>query len=234
MLDVLLTIVIVVVLLAVLLAAVGWAVNVMRGTGSAVRTSPKGEDAGPAREPQRGGSPPLSKPYAGGGKKPGQRIVIDTETTGFGPRSEVVEVAIVDAETDEVLYDGLVLPEGPIPRAASAVHGLTRAALERLGAQPWPSHHSTVARILGEADQVLAYNADFDRRLLEVTAERYGLELPGVDWRCLMRGYADGGRWVKLAEACEREGIAVGELHRALADARLARALMLSMDRGEG
>ena len=77
---------------------------------------------------------------------------------------------------------------------------------------------------------MLAYNADFDRRLLEQTAERYGLDMPVAEWRCVMRGYAEGRRSLALSEACRREGIAVGE-HRALGDARVARELVLCMDR---
>ena len=163
-----------------------------------------------------------------------QRIIIDTETTGTGPHAEVLEIAIIDADTDEVLYDAPVLPKGSISRAASNVHGLTRAELKRLGAQPWPRHHDKIARILREADQVLAYNADFDRRVLEATAKRYGLTLPVGNWQCLMRAYARGGRWLKLSEACAREGIDVGDVHRALADARLAHAVMLRMDLSDG
>ena len=160
----------------------------------------------------------------------GYRIVLDTETTGFGPRSEVLELAIIDADSGAVLYDAGILPEGRIPAAASAVHGLTRAKLRALKARTWPRHHTAVCKILAGADAVLAYNADYDRRLLEQTADRYGLALPaGLNWQCVMLDYADGGRWVKLSVACKREGIAVSGAHRALADARLTRELYRRM-----
>lgn len=171
-----------------------------------------------------------ARPYVGGEEEAdGRRIVVDTETTGFGRRSEVLEVAIIDADTGEVLYDTPVLPAGPIQSAASAVHGLTRTELKRLGAEPWPAHHEVVAQIIYEAGLVLAYNADFDRRLLEQTAERYGFDLPAADWRCIMRGYAQNRRSLTLSEACRREGITAGG-HRAVGDARVARELVLCMD----
>ena len=160
----------------------------------------------------------------------GYTVILDTETTGFGPRSEVLELAIIDADSGAVLYDSPVMPEGRIPAAASDVHGLTRAELKRMDARPWPEHHTAVCEILAGADAVLAYNTEYDRRLLEQTANRYGLALPEeLSWRCVMLGYADGGRWIKLAKACKREGIAVSGAHRALADARLTRELYRRM-----
>ena len=63
-------------------------------------------------------------PYVSGERwQNGRRLVVDTETTGLGRRSEVLEVAIIDADTGDVLYDAPVLPAGPIQRAAAAVHG---------------------------------------------------------------------------------------------------------------
>ena len=156
-----------------------------------------------------------------------RKVVLDTETTGLGPYDELVEIAIVDAGSGEVLYDSLVMPDGRIQAGASAVHGVDRKRLEEMNARRWPDHHAAVCQILASASVVYAYNAEFDRRLLAQTAERYGLELPATDWRCIMLAYARGGRRIRLSKACRLEGIPVSDAHRALADARMARELLL-------
>lgn len=101
-------------------------------------------------------------------------LVIDVETTGLGDRAEVLSVAAVDT-TGRVLLDAVCLPQGCIPAEASDLHGLTRARLRARGARSWPEVHPEVATLLLRACAVLAWNAEFDRRLLEQTAERHGL-----------------------------------------------------------
>ena len=161
-------------------------------------------------------------------------IVLDTETTGLGLHAQLVEIAIVDADSGAVLYDAPVMPDGRIVAAAVAVHGLDLKRLQGMGAQRWPLHHAAVCSILASASRVLAYNASFDRRMLQQTAGRFGLTVPEADWKCVMLAYtrARGGRWAKLSEACRWEGIAVTGAHRALDDARSARELMLRLDGG--
>jgi len=158
---------------------------------------------------------------------PVRNVVLDTETTGLGPYDELVEIAIVDAGSGAVLYNSLVMPDGCIPAGASAVHGLDRKRLEEMNAKRWPVHHAAVCRILASASVVYAYNAEFDRRLMAQTAGRYGLELPATDWRCIMLAYARGRRRIRLSQACRSEGIPVSHAHRALADAEMARELLL-------
>lgn len=67
-------------------------------------------------------------------------LIIDTETTGLGERAEVIEVAALDT-TGALRFHALSLPEKPIPRDASGIHGLTRRKLRAEGARPWPKVH---------------------------------------------------------------------------------------------
>ena len=53
-------------------------------------------------------------------------IYLDTETTGFGPRAEIVDIAAVSA-AGEVLLESLVQPTRRIPADATRVHGITNA-----------------------------------------------------------------------------------------------------------
>ena len=160
-------------------------------------------------------------------------VYLDTETTGLGFDDEVVDVAVVGAG-GEVLLDTLVRPSRPIPAGASAVHGLTD--LDVAGAPTWDLVYPVLRAILRER-VVVVYNADFDRRLVVQTCARCGFAEPAARWECAMRAYADfhgepgrggGYRWQPLERAARAFGIAPGG-HRALADARACRAVVLGM-----
>ena len=107
-------------------------------------------------------------------------LVVDVETTGFGDRAEVLAVAVIDT-TGRVLLDTVSMPQGRIPTDASNVHGLTRSRLRSMGALPWPKVHRELVELLRDASVVVAWNVEFDRRLLHQTAKRHGLTLPGAD-----------------------------------------------------
>ena len=119
-------------------------------------------------------------------------LVVDTETTGRGRDAEALSVAVIDT-TGRTRFSEPVMPAGPVPAEATAVHGLTRAKLRAAGARGWPEHHGRVARLMAGAAEVLAYNAAFDRRLLRQTAALYELSLPQARWSCVMLAYAAGG-----------------------------------------
>ena len=156
-------------------------------------------------------------------------LVVDVETTGFGPKAEVLAVAAIDT-TGRVRLDTVSLPVGRIPRGASDVHGLTRACLRKLGARPWHDVHAELASLLRDAQAVIAWNADYDSRLLKQTAERHGLSLPSVPWHCAMRAEADyrgtGAAWAKLGDAAARLGVRAADAHSAVGDARTTLAVM--------
>ena len=169
-------------------------------------------------------------------------LVIDVETTGLGERAEVLAVAVIDT-TGRVLLDTVSLPQGqgPIPRGASDVNGLPRAKLRSMGARPWPAVHVELRPLLFGAHAALAWNADFDRRLLEQTAERHGLTLPPVVWHCAMKAEAttrddlydddpyDRAPWVKLTEAAARLRVPAPVAHNALADVRTTLAVVRAL-----
>lgn len=157
-------------------------------------------------------------------------LVTDTETSGFEKNSEVLTVTVLNTR-GKVLLNGASLPQGPISRWATKVHGLTHWRLQRMGAVSWPDLHERLSRLLGAASLVLAWNAPFDLRMLNQTARRHGLELPELPWQCVMRSYANARprRPRKLAAAAADLGIRAHGVHTALGDAtttlRVARAL---------
>ena len=158
-------------------------------------------------------------------------MVVDTETSGFYRNSEVLAVAVIDT-CGKVCLDGVSLPTGPISYRAMEVHGLTHRRLRQLGARSWPNDvHGRLFALFSRASLVLAWNAAFDRRMLNQTAHRHGLQLPDRPWLCVMRRYATArpGRRRTLVAAAADLGVRASGAHSALGDAtttfQLARTL---------
>ncbi|HRD77441.1 MAG TPA: 3'-5' exonuclease, partial [Hyphomicrobiaceae bacterium] len=155
-------------------------------------------------------------------------LVIDCETTGFDKKSEILEIAVVDAN-GTTLFERRVMPLGRIPSAASRVHGIYRKDLK--GCPTWPEISEELRRVIGDRP-VVSYNGEFEERLLQQTAEKWGVEPIRNRVGCVMKAYAahrgiphpwrrNDFKWHKLAAACRHEGIKVGTHHRAGADAEL-------------
>ena len=88
-------------------------------------------------------------------------LFLDLETTGLNPLTDgIVEIAIVD-QAGGVVLNQLVNPGLPIPRRASAVHGITDDDVA--GAPSVATVWSEVRPIL-EGCRVVIYNASFDKR----------------------------------------------------------------------
>lgn len=154
----------------------------------------------------------------------GLGCVIDVETTGLDPsRHEVIELGLVlfafDRSTGEVLgivdeYLGQREPVGSIPKAATAVHGLTKRALK--GKQ---LDYGRIEEILMKAEFFLAHNARFDHAfvsgLIEAANEKpWYCSMNGIDWRG--RGYSSKG----LQNLLRDHSIPSGTAHRGLDDSR--------------
>jgi DNA polymerase-3 subunit epsilon len=161
-------------------------------------------------------------------------VYLDTETTGFGSRAEIVDIAVVSANGD-LLFESLVQPEGRIPRDASAIHGITDADVR--DAPYWCELHDEIVRVL-EGRRIVVYNVSFDKSMVDQSCKQYALPAPAADWDCAMKKYAGfHGSWdarkrwfsfVKLERAVLAFGAEPGG-HRAAADAFACRAVVLGM-----
>ena len=166
----------------------------------------------------------------------GEFVIFDTETTGIGYDDELVQVGAID-QTGTVLLDTLVKPTRRITPEATAVHSLT--ADHVASAPAFPDIYPRLASVL-KGRQVVAYNADFDSRLLQQACRQYDLPVIATQgWQCAMRRYAQyhgqwnpsrqSFTWLSLAAACAKERIPVTDAHSAVGDCLLTLRLIQRM-----
>lgn len=167
------------------------------------------------------GQPPVLSKLAEENIDPRWRIAacIDCETTGLDhSRHELIELAILlfafDTDTGAIIgiideYAGQREPDGSIPRAATKVHGLTKAMLKGKALD------LDKARSLAQrAEFYIAHNAEFDRGFAGpyLPAKHWLCSLKGIDWasyECRRKG---------LQALLEHHRIRTEDSHRALAD----------------
>ena len=164
-------------------------------------------------------------------------IIVDTETTGLSKSAEVIEIVALDT-TGKVRFHALSMPQEAIPVSASNIHGLTSAHLRKLRAKPWPDTHTKLAAILENAKVLIAWNASFDRRMLEQTAAQHGLYFGvALPWRDALKDYRafrPGLRSYSLGNVMQSERLRYnGQSHRAEADCRAVLAIMRSVAQRE-
>jgi DNA polymerase-3 subunit epsilon len=163
-------------------------------------------------------------------------VIFDGETTGMDADDEFVQVGAID-HSGVVLLDTLVKPAKRISPQARAVHGLTAAHVA--GAPGFANVHPELEEALS-GRLVVAYNADFDSRILWQACDHYGLsQIEPSDWDCAMKWYAQyygswssryrSFRWKKLVEACVLEGVEVHDAHAAVDDCLLTLRLIQKM-----
>lgn len=164
-----------------------------------------------------------------------QSVILDTETSGLGKKDQIIEVSIIDGKTGLVLLDTLVKPTCVINKHAAAVHGITDEMVD--DAPSWAEIHSLVCRIL-HGMTLVAYQSDFDLRMLKQTAKAHNLLLPDIASECAMRWLHSYQvtpknpklKWPKLTEAAKQYNVTLkGTAHRALCDTIMTRDVILAV-----
>ena len=154
-------------------------------------------------------------------------VILDTETTGLNNTAEIIEISLIDSKGN-ILLDALVKPKRKMraDNKAVAIHGITNEMLEN--APKWDAIHNTFCNLI-RGKRVVIYNAKYDTRLLEQTADKYGLAIPEFEPECAMMIYGawegtkskydSGYKWHKLEDAARTLGVEVqGKQHRSLTD----------------
>lgn len=169
-----------------------------------------------------------------------REIVLDTETTGFDPKTgdRLIEVGCIEIE--DLLPTGrtfhrLVNPERSIPPGAVAVHGITDDKVR--DAPKFAAIVDDLMEFIGDAP-IIAHNAQFDRNFIDFECRRCD------------RPLIDGSRWIdtlqlaqkrfpgmanSLDALCKRFKVSLVErtLHGALIDARLLAEVYLELKGGK-
>ena len=160
-------------------------------------------------------------------RAPEEWVILDTETTGLGLTDEIIQIGIL-APDERVVLDSLVraLARESIPAAATAVHGIT---LERLaGAPTFPELAPRIAEAVRER-RIVAYNAEYDRRLLTQTALMTGARKPDAQWECAMLAYARFvGEWDFRKNDYRYQRLPSGD-HSAIGDCRATLKIIRAM-----
>lgn len=156
-------------------------------------------------------------------------LILDTETTGLEQYDEVIEVGVIDT-TGAERFHSLVMPKGRINPKAREVHGITQRFLKANDAPEWPAVYAELMPSLKAASVILAWNAQFDRRLLRQSGRIWGCrpQLPQMTWRDLLNDYRETTDFrCRLADAVRRENAQLsGQTHRAMGDCQAVLAVM--------
>lgn len=164
-------------------------------------------------------------------------VVIDLETTG-PPNNDPIEVGMVRIEDGVIVntFQSLVQPPSPVNPAATKVHGLTDADVDKA----WPISEALASQDAHDAFHdaaPVAYYHSFDKPLLQrdptlAGAPCFHPHLPWIDplvWVRRADKYVAGSGRHKLGAACERRGIMNADAHRALGDAEATAQLLLRL-----
>lgn len=163
-------------------------------------------------------------------------VAFDTETTGLHATDRLVELGAVRfrAGLVEDEWSTLVNPGCPIPREATAVHGIRDEDVARSA----PSSR-VLPTFLGFIDgaALVAHNAPFDLRVMALELLRSGLPLPDnpvLDTCALSRRLGVEVPNHRLGTLARAFGVPQGRAHRALTDARVAKDLLQAYFRSLG
>jgi DNA polymerase-3 subunit epsilon len=171
-----------------------------------------------------------------------RQIVLDTETTGFNPRTgdRIVEVGCVEILNRKLTgnnFHRYINPERDSDEGALAVHGLTTEFLSDK-----PKFHEIAAELRDfvQGAEIIIHNAPFDIGFLNHEFERAGL--PPFTQHCstvidtlVHAKELHPGKRNSLDALCDRYGIsnAHRKLHGALLDSELLADVYLAMTRGQ-
>lgn len=157
-----------------------------------------------------------------------QAIAFDTETTGIGKNDKIIQLALVDVNTQYVYYKSLIKTDVPTSEKALEVHGISDES--RVDAPTLKQIYPIIRRFFDYP--IVAYNAPYDYKMLKGDLEEIGVEMPCLRFEDLLPlCTAKFGEKMKLADVCKAMGIKPGT-HDAASDAIAAAKVLKKLARG--
>ncbi len=161
-------------------------------------------------------------------------VVFDTETTGLQPSKgdEIIQLGAIRIINGQLLYheviDQLVDPKRFVPETSVAIHGIQPALLQ---GQPTidkvlPHFHTFV-----ENSVLVAHNAAFDMRFLQLQEEKTGIvfDNPVLDTLLLSSIIHPNQDSHSLDELAARLNVTIVGRHTALGDAIVTGEILLKL-----
>jgi DNA polymerase-3 subunit epsilon len=160
--------------------------------------------------------------------------VFDTETTGLDPSAgdEIISIGAIRIVNGRLLrhevFEQLVDPRRPIKSASMAIHGITSEMLE---GQPSIERVLPAFRAFTEDTVLVAHNAAFDMRFLQLKEEPTGVRFtqPVLDTLLLSEVLHANQKLHAIEAIAERLGVGVVGRHTALGDAIVTAEVLLKM-----
>src|SRR5690606_30303697 len=106
---------------------------------------------------------------------PRHYVICDIEATGLGPHKDIIEIALITYQNDEIKerYETLVNPLRPISEEISRLTGITN---RELSLAPRFDEVAEKIRERLEGNIFVSHNTDFDLILLQEKFQELGIE----------------------------------------------------------
>ena len=161
-------------------------------------------------------------------------VAFDTETTGLNPTEgdEIIQLGAVRMVNGRLLHnecvDQLVNPMRPVPKASMEIHGIDPALLP---SQPTISQVLPVFHAFAADSVLVAHNAAFDMRFLQLKEEETGLHFdnPVLDTLLLSSVVHPNQEGHSLDAIAERFNLTIIGRHTALGDALVTAEILLKL-----
>lgn len=159
--------------------------------------------------------------------------VFDTETTGLYPSDgdrllSIGAVRVVNGKIQQQSFHELIDPERSIPKASTEIHGITN---EMIVGKPKVKKVLRDFHLFCDGTLLIAHNAAFDMRFLELEQKRAGVVFsqPILDTLLLSTVLHPHLEGHSLDVLMPRYGIETGKRHDALGDAMMTALLFQKM-----